>query len=408
LIDALKIANHALIITTIMSGMNRSRDITGYSKVLDQSSHSGITIEDESGNVNINEVEELEIHQRVKTIPVNFENLYSALTFSWFQPIIELGQRKVITKDDMFDLPSFLTSKELYNTFKICWNFESLKENIRTSGFTSTRNISKPKLWKVLHTMIFREFWKAGTCRFFNDALLVFGTILIKEIISATQNQDMKKALFIATLILVSSVAQAFLLQQFIHGCFMAASRVVSATTSIVFHSTLCLRMHKMDPPKTIGEINNIQSKDAASLRDFIVFFHNLWACPLQIFACVLILLYLLGFAGLVACILLPALVPLESYIAKKARAARKDVAKYSDARMQLINEMIDGVFTVKLTQLCPLMYEKISHLREIELSAAWSGMLIEIGNTVLTRSGSLLITLLTFAVYSLIPSSGM
>jgi hypothetical protein len=391
-----------------MSGMSRSRDIGTRYSVLDQSSHSGITVGTESENANTNEAEELEGYQEVKTIPVTFENLYSSLTFSWFQPMIELGQRKIITKDDMFDLPSFLTSKEVLQTFMQCWTFECLKENIKTSGTASTRNISKPKLWRVLHTLIAKDFWIAGTCRFFNDALLVFGTILIKEIISATQNQDINKALFIATLILLSSVTQAFLLQQFIHGCFMSASRVVSATTSIIFHSTLCLRMHKMDPPKTIGEINNIQSKDAASLRDFVVFFHNLWACPLQIFVCVLILLYLLGFAGLVACILLPALVPLESYIAKKARVARKDVAKYSDARMQLVNEMIDGVFTVKLTQLCPLLYEKISDLRETELGAAWSGMLIEISNTVLTRSGSLLITLLTFAVYSLIPSSGM
>lgn len=392
--------------TTVLGSTRRSRDVTGYSKVLDQSSHSGDDNEFESENVN--EVEESEIRQKIKTIPVTYENLYSVLTFSWFQPIIELGQRKVITKDDMFDLPNCLTSKEVLRSFMQCWTLESLKVNLKTSGYASTNNTFKPKLWRVLHTLIMREFWTAGTCRLINDALQLCGTILIKQIITATQNQDIKTALFFATLILISSAVQALLLQQFIHGCFMSGSRVVSATTSIVFHSTLCLRMHKMDPPKTIGEINNVQSKDAASLRDFVVFFHNLWACPLTIFLCVLLLLYLLGFAGLVACILLPALVPLESYIAGKAKIAKKNVVKYSDARMQLINEMIDGVFTVKLTQLCPLMYEKISALRKTELSAAWNGMLIEISNSVLTRAGGLLITLLTFAVYSLIPSSGM
>jgi len=43
--------------------------------------------------------------------------------------------------------------------------------------------------------------------------------------------------------------------------------------------------MHKMDPPKSIGEINNVQSKDTSALRDLVVFFHNLWACPLQVAA---------------------------------------------------------------------------------------------------------------------------
>ena len=135
-----------------------------------------------------------------------------------------------------------------------------------------------------------------------------------------------------------------------------------------------------MDPPKSIGQINNIQSKDASSLRDFVVFFHNLWACPLTIVACVFLLFYMLGVAGLVSFFLLIALIPLQSAIAKLARNARKSVLKHSDARMDVLNGIIDGIFTVKLTKLVPLMYETVSALREKELGVAWTGMLIEIG----------------------------
>lgn len=135
------------------------------------------------------------------------------------------------------------------------------------------------------------------------------------------------------------------------------------------------------DPPKSVGQINNIQSKDASSLRDFVVFFHNLWACPLTVIACVFLLLYLLGaIAGLVSFFLLIALIPLQSIIAKKARNARKAVLKHSDARMDVINGLVDGIFTVKLTKLGPLMYETVQTLRKKELGVAWTGMLIEIG----------------------------
>ena len=136
------------------------------------------------------------------------------------------------------------------------------------------------------------------------------------------------------------------------------------------------------DPPKSVGQINNIQSKDASSLRDFVVFFHNLWACPLTVIACVFLLLYLLGaIAGLVSFFLLIALIPLQSIIAKKARNARKAVLKHSDARMDVINGLVDGIFTVKLTKLGPLMYETVQTLRKKELGVAWTGMLIEIGS---------------------------
>jgi len=44
--------------------------------------------------------------------------------------------------------------------------------------------------------------------------------------------------------------------------------------------------------------------------------------------------------------------------------------------------------------------YAKVSALRDAELGAAWAGMLVSIANTVVTRSATLVITLLTFAVY--------
>lgn len=107
-------------------------------------------------------------------IPVETPFTWSAWTFMWFKPIITLGQTKLIDKNDMLDLPQCLTSKEVLATFMQCWTFESLNLALKTSGLSPTTDgRRKPKLWRVLHTMIRREFWIAGTCRFFNDALLV-------------------------------------------------------------------------------------------------------------------------------------------------------------------------------------------------------------------------------------------
>ena len=110
----------------------------------------------------------------LKTIPVSLPCTLSAWTFTWFQPIILLGEKKVITKHDMLELPPCLTSKEVLATFMQCWTLETLRLAITTSGFSpTTLDQKKPKLWRVLHTMIQKEFWTAGICRFFNDVLLV-------------------------------------------------------------------------------------------------------------------------------------------------------------------------------------------------------------------------------------------
>jgi ABC-type multidrug transport system fused ATPase/permease subunit len=332
---------------------------------------------------------------------------FSNLLFTWYEQKITLGAKRPLTKNDMMSLPLFMTSVEVFSTFKQCWALEAMRVATARAGYALTSPSPespelKPRLWRVLHTLIFTEFWICGVCRLLNDGLLVLGTVWIKYIVRAAENQDVRSSFFYAGMITLSSLAQAFMLQQFIHGSFMSGSRVVCAATSAVSHATLGLRIHKMNPHKSLGEIGNVLSKDTSNLRDAVVFFHNLWACPLQIVVCVGLLFYMLGSAGIVSCILLAALIPVEKAVGKRAREARKKVSVHSDKRLALVNELIDGIWTVKLTNLAPFVHEKITALREAELYAAWQGMLISTLNAVVTRSATILITLLTFLFFSL------
>jgi len=89
--------------------------------------------------------------------------------------------------------------------------------------------------------------------------------------------------------------------------------------------------------------------------------------------------------------------------ISKKAKERKKHVSKGSDRRMAVINEMVDGIKTVKFTNLFNFLYTRISALRAEELQFLWEYMSIDLINTVITRSATLIITLITFLVYILI-----
>jgi ATP-binding cassette, subfamily C (CFTR/MRP), member 1 len=338
--------------------------------------------------------------------------IFESLFFTWVNPLIGLGNSKILEKVDLLRIPDYIRSREVFKSLLKCLKFESLKRDIDIAGYELSASDSGKlpvKLWKALHTMIFRRLWFAGLCRFWSDAAVVLGSYFVQRIIAAAQQQNMLWIFIYATLILINSTIQTVLLQQFIHESFMVGSRVVMATTALAYHSSLSLRMHKMNPPKSLGEINNIQAKDSSSLREFVVFFHNLWACPLMIVACTAYLLFLLGWAGVVCCILLPMLIPLESYIAKQARIIRKDVLQKSDQRMTSINELIDGIWTVKLTGLCPYLYDKITRFRSDELAIGWQGTMIEMINIVITKSSTVVITLITFTIYCLVhPSTSL
>ena len=181
----------------------------------------------------------------------------------------------------------------------------------------------------------------------------------------------------------------------------MCGSKVVSALTARVFHSCLRLRLQKLSRPLSIGEINNIQGKDVNSLRDFVVFSHNLWALPMLIVGTVVLMTSLLGWVpGLAGAVLFPLLLPVESFLTRKTKQYRATASRKSDVRMDLIQEMIDGISTVKLTNLIPAMRSRVTRIRGEELDALWVGSCFEVVNFVITQSSTILVTVATFTAY--------
>ena len=141
------------------------------------------SIDQEFPSIPQSAIEETFEVEPVRFIPLETPCSWSGWTFTWFQPVITLGRRKVIKKDDMLRLPPCLTSKEVLASFMRCWAFESLRTTMIASEHSFTiATVKKPKLWRVLHTMIQKEFWFAGICRFANDALLVSDCIFCSEV----------------------------------------------------------------------------------------------------------------------------------------------------------------------------------------------------------------------------------
>lgn len=338
------------------------------------------------------ETQLLQSEDAVAYFPVEMDegSFYDGLYFNWVNPLVLKANDgdTSFNVDDMYHLPTVLTSKEVFNAFKECWSTSTPDKN------------GSIKLWKVLHQLIFVEFWVAGLCRLGSDMLLLLSIVLIQLFIRAAEVGYRVELVALSIVFLMCSVGQAVLLQQFIHGSFMAGSKVVSAATSASFHSALVLRLHKMYPTRTIGEINNIAAKDTSSLREFVVFAHNLWALPITIIGCVVMILHLLGFAGLICCVILPLLIPIESYLSDKSRAVKNTVLKFSDQRLHLINQLIDGMKTIRLTNLANYMQSRISSVREEELESVWDTYMIETVNIVIAKSVTMVLYLCVFGVY--------
>ena len=172
-----------------------------------------------------------------REIPVFTFFNWNNLLFNWYEKQIVLGEARKIKKSDLLPLNEHLKSKEVFETFKQCWALEALKMSVVGSGYTTTsnvRHIAHVQLWKVLHSLIFQEFWAGGLCRLVADMMVVLGSIWIKLLVGAVEKRDTKMALVYAFIMLMNSLLQTFTLQQFIHGSFMSGKLILVCNPDIM------------------------------------------------------------------------------------------------------------------------------------------------------------------------------
>jgi hypothetical protein len=188
----------------------------------------------------------------------------SALSFSWFTPVINAGARTTLKLSDTLAVPAELNCSHLYH--------ELLQGQKSASGTLDVR--------KALIRLAGYEFVAGGVCRFFADVCALLLTYVLRKLMLAMQNTDssthLQDTISALILLMVVSMLQSAFLQIFIHAVFMAGARVSTAATTLVMNASLRLKLHSKHSDWE-GRVSNILAKDAQSLREFVVFAHNLW-----------------------------------------------------------------------------------------------------------------------------------
>ena len=85
------------------------------------------------------------------------------------------------------------------------------------------------------------------------------------------------------------------------------------------------------------------------SYFDQFTLVHYIWAAPLQVIVCLLLLLKYLGYSSLAGFTLMLLFLPLGGFIAKIVGKFSKNVLEFTDKRVKLLNEILQGIRIVKV-----------------------------------------------------------
>ncbi|XP_061083740.1 ATP-binding cassette sub-family C member 2-like [Conger conger] len=383
----------------------------------------------------------------VKKNPELEASFLSRITFNWFNSMVVSGYRRPLVQEDLWDL------KEEDSTDRICQGFEEtmkwelmkarsrMKNHQRTASQkqktepchnglakgvsqdvlvmeeTSEEGKKKnkkkkkdgekeaeyPSSWLV-YTIGKTFKWvllESAVFKLLQDLLSFVGPQLLKLLITFSEDMTIYtwKGYLYTVLLLLVNILQSLFLQQYFQRCFVLGTHVRTAITAAVYKKALVVS-NDARKESTVGETVNLMSADAQRFNEVTNFIHLLWSCPLQIALAIMFLWLELGASTLAGLVVMVLMVPINGLLATKSRGFQMENMKYKDNRMKIMNEMLNGIKTLKLYAWEPPYEAQVQEIREKELGVMKKFAYLTSVSTFIFACAPALVSLATFAVF--------
>eukprot|EP00795_Rhopilema_esculentum_P002545 gene2545-740_t len=262
----------------------------------------------------------------------------------WMQSLFSIGYKKVLDAEDLYDITPNDSSSVLCEKLEREWYREAYDEN---GNIKENASIIK---------VIFRVFgWKYMLLAI--PSLLAEGFRLaqpvflgmVTEYFSKPNTSDSRKNAYLYSLgLCLCALATSLNMIPLNFTRQRIGMRVRIAMCALVYKKILRLS-NKALSQTTTGHIVNLVSVDAQKLDFAALFLHYLWISPIIMAVSGYLLWQEIGVSSLSGLGLLLLLAPLQMGMGKLLMNFRRQIVKYTDRRVKVMNEVISGMRVLKL-----------------------------------------------------------
>ncbi|XP_022926014.1 ABC transporter C family member 12-like isoform X1 [Cucurbita moschata] len=325
----------------------------------------------------------------VHVCPERHANIFSRIYFGWMTPLMKQGYRKPIAEKDVWRLDVSDRTETLIGRFQRCWAAE----------------VQRPKPWliRALNRSLGRRFWLGGFFKVGNDLSLFIGPIILNHLLQSMQRGDPTWIGFVYAFAIFVGVSSGVLCEA---QCYQNVMRVGfqlrSTLVAAIFRKSLRLT-HGGRKKFPYGKITNMISTDANALQEICQQLHGIWSAPFRIIMSMILLYQQLGVASLFGALTLVLTVPMQTVIFSKMRKQTKKGLQGTDKRVELTNEILAAMDTVKCYAWEASFSSRVQEIRNDELSWFRKAQLLYSLNGFIMNSVPVFVTVISFGVFTLL-----
>ncbi|XP_024537956.1 ABC transporter C family member 13 isoform X1 [Selaginella moellendorffii] len=280
-------------------------------------------------------------------------SIWSTLTFSWVNPLMNAGSGKQLCQDDLFPLPGDLDPEVCRDRL-----WEACLESENKSLF-----------WAIFRSYGW-SFFFIGLLKVVNDCLSFSGPLFLNAIMKYLQSgkhTSHGRGYWYACGIGGISLLRGFMGT---HYSFLVARlrlKLKAGLTTIVYRKALSIRVAQRNSFST-GEIQTLMSVDADRTINLFSSVHDLWSLPLQIVVALCMLYMQVKYSFLAGLAVVILLIPVNRWIAVKIGEANTFMMAQKDERIRRTSELLTHIWTVKMYAWETFFAHKIRTVRNEEM----------------------------------------
>ncbi|KAF9972607.1 hypothetical protein BGZ73_004232 [Actinomortierella ambigua] len=343
---------------------------------------------------------ELGEDDQVNTCPEDDANIFSRASFHWVSPLMRAGYANPLTLNDLWQLRKVDESHTVSGQFEQAWDKQLKKKN--------------PSLVRAISQAYGRPFYIAGLWKAVNDTLSFIQPILLKEMLrfvmsyKTEEPQPLYRGYTIAFLMFICALSQTTVLHCYFHLCFRTGMHIRSGLVTAIYQKSLRLS-NASRQQFTVGEIVNHMSIDSQRVQDLVSYLHIVWSGLFQITMAMVLLYQTMGWAIFAGVAIMILMIPINARMSAFMRKLQQQQMKNKDARIKLMNEILNGIRVIKLYAWENTFLQKVLTVRNDQELA----MMKKIGYLTAFQSFTwattpFLVSLSTFAVYALVMKEPM
>ena len=257
--------------------------------------------------------------------------------WSWLNPILNIGSKRQLTEDDLFELSPNDECGQLLNKLeRVLEDHENRFENV--------------DIWKIIIKTFWKESLITGLAFFPYIGARIAQPLFLKQVV--LNINDSNSPSYIGYLYAIGIGLAIFIQAILQHQLWFRTTRIGThvrvAVSSIIYKRLLSLPTRSL-MTTTTGQMINLISNDVSKFEELGINFQLIWEAPLEAIIVFGLIWNEIGIPTLFGYSVLLLLVPLQLFFSNRFGTYRKNTVQWTDKRIKVVNEILVGCQIVKM-----------------------------------------------------------